>query len=148
MRYSLTSRRARARRSAPRGGFSLIEVIVAMTLLALGLSTMVALCGGLAIKARTNMYSGLRNAVLSQQVDRLSALPYSQLPTSNTSSTVTSGNFSYTVAVAVSTPVSGTPRTEYTVTVTPTNMTSLARSVKIERAKRAGCTLNTTNGSC
>lgn len=144
MRSSHPHSRRSTRRNASRHGFSLVEVMVALTLLALGMSSLMALSANLVVKARNNSYATARNAILSETVDKLQATQYTLLPATSTS-TVTINNAAYTVAITRSIPVSASPYEQFLVTVTPVNATSLARSATVQRYVRGStCAMNTT----
>ena len=68
---------------APRGraGVSLIEVVVACTLLALTFTSLTALTVRLAARNRTNAYGEQRTATFFEQVNRVESMPYDSLAT-------------------------------------------------------------------
>jgi len=70
-------------RRAPRAraGVSLIEVVVACTLLALTFTSLTALTVRLAARNRTNAYGEQRTATFFEQVNRVESMPYDSLAT-------------------------------------------------------------------
>jgi prepilin-type N-terminal cleavage/methylation domain-containing protein len=151
MRYTGTTTRntTRPRGSASprRRGFSLIEVIVALSLLAIGLSTMAALQAGMVVSARNNTVAKYRDALISQRVDYLQTLPSTGLGSVTGTWTVTTG-FRHTLTVTEANPAPGPGRRRFTVTVTPTIVPTLARSVSVERSSKAACSLNVGSTTC
>jgi prepilin-type N-terminal cleavage/methylation domain-containing protein len=59
-----------------RKGFSVVEVIVAMVLLAIAVSSLAALTYSVSQSAMTATANAYRNGVLMQEVNRLEGLPY------------------------------------------------------------------------
>jgi prepilin-type N-terminal cleavage/methylation domain-containing protein len=91
-------RRIRARMSMKRArrGFSLIEVMVAMTVFSLVLLSLAKVTTALALRGRTSDLVAKRNAALALEANKFGAMPYARLATwSSSVSTVTRGNFSY-----------------------------------------------------
>ena len=66
-------------RSRPRAGFSFIEVIVAMTLLATVIGSLGVLSAKIAERARAANVLAQRNYIVVQQLNRYNALPYDSL---------------------------------------------------------------------
>jgi hypothetical protein len=76
---------------------SLIEIMIAMTMLAIVLVTIAKLSLDVAQMGRTNDLVARRSAVLQQQAAWLGAIPYTTLQTmSSGTSTITAGGVSYT----------------------------------------------------
>lgn len=114
-----------------RGGFTLIEVLVAVAILGL---LAVGLTGTLLRGARQAQSAGsvgYRTAALNTEVSRVAALPAGALAAGTTTRTVTTQPFPHTVTTTVAT--SGTLQT-VTITVTPTGQRAIAAaSTVIER---------------
>ena len=72
----MTRHRAHSRlaRRRPRSGMTLIEVVVACTLLAVTLTSFTALSVKMAARNRRNMYLEQRTATLLQEVNRVESL--------------------------------------------------------------------------
>jgi prepilin-type N-terminal cleavage/methylation domain-containing protein len=93
---TLSPRDRRARRKA-REGFSLIEIMVALTLLALVLSSLARLTTIVAVRARGNDVYAKRSAVLQMEANKFGATPLSTLNAwSTTDQTFTVNGFTYT----------------------------------------------------
>lgn len=129
--------RSVARRT--RAGVSLIEVVVACTLLALTLTSLTGLTVKMAARNRKNGYTEQRTATLFQEVNRVESMPYDSLPSLLISDSTMLGNgyyvWSYTVdPESVST--SGRARyRKIKLTVTPRLDPTATQTATIRRAK-------------
>jgi Tfp pilus assembly protein PilV len=138
MRNRTRSRvRSLARRS--RAGMSLIEVIVACSLLALTFTSLTALSVTLAKRNRSNAHAEQRTATLFEQINRVESMPYDSLALYLVNDSVKVGQgyyvWSYTVD-AESLSVSGRARyRKITLTVTPRLEPSAAQTTTIRRSK-------------
>jgi prepilin-type N-terminal cleavage/methylation domain-containing protein len=94
-------RRPRLKRQS---GFVLLEVIVAMFILTLILSSLAALMYQVSRRSFLNIGGAYRNGVLLQEVNRLEALPYDSLAIGTSSVTVSSLPYLYTRTVTVTNP--------------------------------------------
>ena len=74
-----TRMRTRIRTRRPRAGMSLIEVIVACSLLALTFTSLTAVSVKLAARNRSNAYIEQRTATFFEQVNRVESMPYDSL---------------------------------------------------------------------
>lgn len=109
------------RSGSVRDGFTLIEVVVAMVLLA---SVLVMLAGMTFATARRSVElnsAGLRQAVMLQEVNRLSAVSFEGLP-----------------AQAGCRNLIAAPSEPFTACVTVTDLSSMARSVRVVLTGRPG----------
>ena len=88
-------------RGKGRPGFILMEVIVAMTLLALILTPLAAMVFKITQRSHTIIGNAYRNGVLMEQVNLLESLPYDSLAVGTTTSTVTAKPYPRTVKVTV-----------------------------------------------
>ena len=79
-RAGVPSRIAR-RMPRARAGVSLIEVVVACTLLALTFTSLTALTARMAQRNRSNAYAEQRTATFFEQVNRVESMPYDSLAT-------------------------------------------------------------------
>jgi len=147
MRISLRSldRAAKATSavSEPRKGFALIEVIVAMVLLAVAVSSLAALMYSVSqngMKATGNAY---RNGVLMQEVNRLEGIPYDSIAIGSSSVSVSTMPYPHTRVITVAEPVARTIKT-IRVVITPTNVKFKPDTVSFIRTRartsRALCT--------
>jgi prepilin-type N-terminal cleavage/methylation domain-containing protein len=87
-----------------RKGFSVVEVIVAMVLLAIAVSSLAALTYSVSQSAMTATANAYRNGVLMQEINRLEGLPYDSVPAVSTSVDVLTGPYFYTKKVTVAEP--------------------------------------------
>lgn len=86
---------------ARRGGFILMEVIVAMTLLALIMTPLAAMVYKITARSHRTVGNTYRNGVLMQQVNLLEALPYDSLAVGTRTTTVTAMPYPHTMTVTV-----------------------------------------------
>jgi prepilin-type N-terminal cleavage/methylation domain-containing protein len=138
-------------RSRLRQGFSLTEVMMAMTLLSIVLLSMARMSMVVSARGRANDIVAKRNAVLIQQANKYGAMPYDSLITvhagfpspgtaqsASASATFTAGDFKFTRRIAVTT--SGVNRT-LRIQIVPTLDTTKKDSVMVYRSKPAGSPL-------
>ena len=88
-------------RNSKKKGFILMEVVVAITLLALILTPLAAMVFKITKRSHTIIGNAYRNGVLMEQVNLLESLPYDSLPVGTTTSTVTAKPYPRTVKVIV-----------------------------------------------
>ena len=91
----------RQRGSGKRRGFILMEVIVAMTLLALIMTPLAAMVFKITARSHRSVGNTYRNAVVMHEVNLLESLPYDSIPTGTTTSTVTTMPYPYTKTLIV-----------------------------------------------
>src|SRR5437868_1199969 len=84
-----------------KNGFILMEVVVAITLLALILTPLAAMVFKITQRSHTIIGSAYRNGVLMEQVNLLESLPYDSLTAGTTTATVTAKPYPRTVTVTV-----------------------------------------------
>lgn len=130
-------RRARTRRS--RAGMTLIEVLVACSLLALTFTSLTALSIKMAARNRSNAYVEQRTATFFEQVNRVESMPYDSLTKYLTKDSVKVGEgyyvWNYTVD-AESLSTSGRQRyRRITLTVTPRLDSKSTQTQTIRRFK-------------
>jgi prepilin-type N-terminal cleavage/methylation domain-containing protein len=97
--------------SKARKGFVLVEVIVAMVLLAVAVTSLAAMMYSVSqngMKATGNAY---RNGVLMQEVNRLEGLPYDSVAVGSSSVTVSGGSYPHTRTITVAQPVANVVKT-------------------------------------
>ena len=128
-------KRSRTRYSKrARKGFSLIEVMVAMTVLSLVLLQLAKVTTALALRGRTSDLVAKRVASLQLETNKFGAVPYSRLANwSVADQTITRGNFTYTRHLVI-TKVSNT-RYSVKIVVTPTLDATKKDSVMIDRTQ-------------
>jgi prepilin-type N-terminal cleavage/methylation domain-containing protein len=128
-----------------RQGFSLIEVMVAMTLLAIVMMSLAKMSVTVATIGRTNDLVAKRNAVLQMEANKLGAVPFDSLSKWSTATkTFTQGTFSYTRRMTI-TAVSST-RDSIKIVVIPTSKTAKKDSVFIIRSKPTTTNVLCTSG--
>jgi Tfp pilus assembly protein PilV len=130
-----------------RSGISLIEIVVACTLLALTLTGLTGLYSKLARRQENIALIEQRNATLAQELNRVASLPYDSLATTTTGSTsnylvrdsIKVGNFYYDWKYRVDPESSGTLATtkyrKITLTVIPRSDTMAKQVMVIRREK-------------
>lgn len=133
MRVSLRSPDAHNHLDAarPRQGFSLIEVIVAMVLLAVAVSSLAGLMYSVSQSSIKVTGLAYRNGVLMHEVNRLIALPYDSLAVGTTSYATTSGAYPHTRVITVASPATAMKTVK--VIVTPTNRLYQPDTMKFTR---------------
>lgn len=130
--------KATSRRS--RRGFSLIEIMIAMTITAVVLLSLGRLTTVVASRGRTNDIAAKRNAILQQEANKFGAMPYSTLAGFSTASrTVTSSGFTYTRRLTI-TPVS-TNFSTVKIVIVPARDTTKKDSVILSRSQASSTPL-------
>jgi len=135
----VTWRCGRARRRArvlDRGGFSLVEVIVAMALIAIAMTLLATLAITVGKRGRTNELNTKRNLALSQQLSRLQVMSVSDIAALSSGTTqMLVGDFTFNRRLAITTPTAG----RYTIKIVIEPIAGEFRkdSVIIERTRMA-----------
>ncbi|MEP6990355.1 MAG: hypothetical protein ABJA80_05430 [bacterium] len=127
----------------PRTGISLIEVVVACTLLAVTLTALTGLAARMAARTRNVGYVEQRTATYFEQVNRVESMPYDSLGTGRylVTDSVKSGNsyyvWTYTVGAetANTNPAGTSVYRDITLTVTPRVTSTTAVTGTIRRAR-------------
>ena len=104
---------------SPRRGFTLVEVIVSMVLLAIAVSSLAGLTHSVSQSSIKVTGAAYRNGVLMQEINRLVALPFDQLGVGTTSFSTASGNYPHSRIVTVDSVRTNVKTVK--VIVTPTN---------------------------
>jgi prepilin-type N-terminal cleavage/methylation domain-containing protein len=89
------------KRAVPRTGFALIEVIIAMFILSVVMSSLGVLMVQVAKGSFKSVGGAYRNGVLLQEVSRLEALPFDSLAVGTTTATVTALPYPHTRQVTI-----------------------------------------------
>jgi prepilin-type N-terminal cleavage/methylation domain-containing protein len=89
------------KRAVPRTGFALIEVIIAMFILSVVMSSLGVLMVQVAKGSFKSVGGAYRNGVLLQEVNRLEALPFDSLAVGTTTATVTALPYPHTRQVTI-----------------------------------------------
>jgi prepilin-type N-terminal cleavage/methylation domain-containing protein len=139
MKICLRRTVAAGRTNAPAGkknrkGFVLVEIIVAMILLAIAVSSLAALMYSVSQQGMVASGNAYRNGVLMDQVNKLEGLPYDSVTVGTTSTAVTSGTYPHTRVVTVTEPAVQTLKL-IKVIVTPTNTKLKPDTVTFTRTK-------------
>jgi prepilin-type N-terminal cleavage/methylation domain-containing protein len=122
----------RRRVTGNRRGFSLIEVVVAMTILSIALMSLAKLATMIAVRGRDNDVIARRTAALQLEANKFGAVPFSTLANWSTADqTFTRGGFTYTRKLTI-TPMSST-RYTIKIVVVPSNDTKRVDSVTFDR---------------
>lgn len=101
-------------------GFVLVEVIVAMVLLAIAVSSLAALMYSVSQSSMANAGGAYRNGVLMNEVNRLEGIPYDSIHVGTTSIVVSTAPYPHTRVITVAEPVANVIKT-VKVVITPTN---------------------------
>lgn len=134
MTYTFCRARAdghRARSSSRERGFTLLEVIVSMILLAIAVSSLAGLTHSVSQSSIKVTGAAYRNGVLMQEVNRLIALPYDSLAVGTTGFTVSSGNYPHSREITVAEPAAKIKTVK--IVVTPINLLYKPDTVKFTR---------------
>lgn len=124
-----------ARRVRQRRGFTLAEVIVAMTFLSIVLLSMARMSMVVSKRGRTNGISAKRTFVMIEEANKFGAMPYDTLAAFSTSNvTRTAGDFTYTRRLA-RTILSN--RITLKIAIVPRADTTMVDSVWVNRSKPA-----------
>jgi prepilin-type N-terminal cleavage/methylation domain-containing protein len=116
-------------------GFSLVEMVVAMTLLSLVLVSVAQLSFIVARRFYSLSGVGARDGIITQQVNQFTAMPFDSLSSKVGTVTVTQPPLPYTRVVTVD---SLSPKVRrVTIVVTPTNTVFKADTEVIQRMKPA-----------
>lgn len=115
-------------------GFVLVEVIVAMVLLAIAVSSLAALMYSVSQTNMANTGGVYRNGVLMSEVNRLEGIPYDSIHVGTTSIVVSTAPYPHTRVITVAEPVANVIKT-VTVVITPTNLKYKPDTVSFNRTK-------------
>ena len=124
-------------------GFVLLEVIVAMFILAVVLSTLAALMFRVSRGSFLSIGGAYRNGILLQEVNRLEALPYDSLALGTTTASVSALPYPHTRQVTVTNP--GVNVKAVKLVITPTN--ALYKPDTASFTRTLGMTTNAFNTS-
>jgi prepilin-type N-terminal cleavage/methylation domain-containing protein len=112
---------ARTLASEPRKGFVLVEVIVAMMILAIAVSSLAALMYSVSQSGMVATGNAYRNAVLMHEVNRLEGIPYDSIAVGSSSVSVSTLPYPHTRVITVDEPVANVVKS-VTVVITPVNV--------------------------
>jgi prepilin-type N-terminal cleavage/methylation domain-containing protein len=117
-----------------RKGFVLVEVIVAMVLLAVAVSSLAALTYSVSKSGMLATGNAYRNGVLMYEVNRYEGLPYDSVHVGSSSVSVSTGTYPHTRVITVTEPVASVVKS-VTVVITPTNPRFKPDTVSFVRTK-------------
>lgn len=123
------------RAPAGRAGFTLVEVLVAMSIMGAAASVMVAPLYRYAQRTDVVAFAQARNGLLAQQVNRLTALPFDSLDARAGCVTITTGSLPYTRCITLTT--ISTVQKQVRLIVRPTNETVRPDTVIFDRTEPA-----------
>jgi len=129
--------------SEPRKGFVLVEVIVAMVILAIAVSSLAALMYSVSQSGMVATGNAYRNGVLMHEVNRLEGIPYDSIPVGSSSIVVSTAPYRHTRVITVTEPVAAVVKAVQIV-ITPANTRFKPDTVQFTRTRsrtsRALCT--------
>ena len=134
IRESQRSAQREARNSEGRKGFVLVEIIVAMVLLAVAVSSLAALVYSVSHSGIKTSGDAYRNGVLMQEVNRLEGIPYDSIANGTSTVTVTGGQYPHVRTVTV-TELQANVIKSVKVVIVPSNKQFKADSVDFIRTK-------------
>jgi prepilin-type N-terminal cleavage/methylation domain-containing protein len=120
--------------SESRKGFVLAEVIVAMVLLAVAVSSLAALVYSVSKQGRVATGNAYRNGVLMHEVNRLEGMPYDSVKVGVNSTTESTAPYPHTRTVTVNEPVANVIKT-VRIVITPANPIYKPDTVAFTRTK-------------
>ena len=118
----------------PRTGFVLVEVIVAMVLLAIAVSSLAALMYSVSQSGMMATGNAYRNGVLMHEVNRLEGIPFDSIAVGSSSITVSTPPYRHTRVITVAEPVANVVKT-IKVVITPANTKLKPDTVQFTRTK-------------
>jgi prepilin-type N-terminal cleavage/methylation domain-containing protein len=122
-------------------GFTLIEVLISITILSLGTLGLAALLARSSREARLVSMGVYRTAALSEEVSRLGAVPFTSLAAGTTCVTITAAPFPHTRCSVITTVSAKVMSVK--VRITPTATSLAADSTTFERSTSIIPPLNT-----
>ena len=125
---------ARSPSAKHRQGFVIVEVIVAMVLLGVAVSSLAALLYSISQSGMAATGNAYRNGVLMNEVNRLEGIPYDSVSKVTQTVDVTTGSYPHRRVITVTEPVVDAIKT-VTVVITPTNKRFKPDTVTFLRTK-------------
>ncbi len=117
-----------------RKGFVIVEIIVAMVLLAVAVSSLAALLYSVSQNGMIATGNAYRNGVLMHEVNRLEGIPYDSIAVGIQSYSVSTAPYPHTRVVTVTEPIVSTVK-NVKVIITPTNAKYKPDTVSFTRTK-------------
>lgn len=117
-----------------RNGFVIVEIIVAMVLLAVAVTSLAALMYSISQSGMVATGNAYRNGVLMNEVNRLEGIPYDSIAVGSTSFSAPTAPYPHTRVITVNEPVANTIKA-IKVIITPTNAKYKPDTVRFKRTK-------------
>ena len=117
-----------------REGIALVEVIVAMVLLAVAVAALASLIYSVSQSSLLATGNAYRNGVLMQEINRLEGIPYDSIPVGTTTVSVSTAPYPHTRVVTVTEPVAAVMKT-VKVVITPANLKFKPDTISFTRTK-------------
>jgi Tfp pilus assembly protein PilV len=111
-----------------------VEVIVAMVLLAVAVTSLAAMMYSVSQSGQKATGNAYRNGVLMQEVNRLEGIPYDSVTVGTTSASVSTGVYAHTRTVTISEPVANVVKS-VKIVITPLNSLYKPDTVSFTRTK-------------
>jgi hypothetical protein len=121
-------------RSGMRKGFVIVEVIVAMILLAVAVTSLAAMLYSVSQNGMVATGNAYRNGVLMNEVNRLEGIPYDSIAVGTASVTVSTAPYPHTRVITVAEPAVNAVKT-VKVVITPSNVKYKPDTVNFTRTK-------------
>jgi hypothetical protein len=118
----------------PRKGIALVEVIVAMVILAIAVSSLAALMYSVSQSGMVATGNAYRNGVLMHEVNRLVGVPYDSIPVGSSTITVSTAPYKHTRVITIAEPVANVVKT-VRIVITPANTKLKSDTVSFTRTK-------------
>ena len=132
-------RRARTARPQPRRGISVIEIMIALTILGVVMMSLGKLSVMVSMRGRTNELVASRNFAMQQQSNKFSAMAYDSVRTFPTvQQTLASGSFRYLRRLSITQPAAGTNRYQVKIVIVPLSDTTKKDSLTLDRTQPPG----------
>ncbi len=122
------------RSAARRKGFVIVEVIVAMVLLAVAVTSLAALLFSISKSGMIATGNAYRNGVLMNEVNRLEGTPYDSIAVGTSSISVSTAPYPHTRVITVTEPIANSVKT-VSVIITPTNAKYKPDTLSFTRTK-------------
>jgi prepilin-type N-terminal cleavage/methylation domain-containing protein len=133
-KYSSAADSASVHSAPQRKGFVIVEVIVAMVLLAVAVTSLAAMMYSVSQSGMIATGSAYRNGVLMNEVNRLEGIPYDSVTVGSASFSVSTAPYPHTRVVTVTEPVVNSIKS-IRVVITPTNVKYKPDTVTFIRTK-------------
>jgi type II secretory pathway pseudopilin PulG len=117
-----------------RKGIALVEVIVAMVLLAVAIASLASLIYSVSQSSLVATGNAYRNGVLMQEINRLEGIPYDSIPTGTSTVSVSTAPYPHTTVVTVTEPTANVVKS-IRVVISPTNVKFKPDTVSFIRTK-------------